>query len=53
MLESWRYCVRLCHGLTPSSFGAPAGSPARGALREGPSVVQADGLDVVGQGGFG
>lgn len=45
--------VTLCHGLTSSSPGAPASSPAGRAHSEGLSVVQADGLDVVGQGGLG
>ena len=51
-MKGCRVLVLLCE-LTPSSPGAPASSPARGAYGEGPSVVHADGLDVVGQGGFG
>lgn len=45
--------VTACYGLTPSSPGTPAGAPARRALDESPSVVYADGLDVVRQGGLG
>lgn len=48
-----RVSITVCYGLTPSSPGAPASSPAHRAHSEGLSVVQADGLDVVGQGGQG
>lgn len=48
MLQS----VTVNRGLTPSSPGAPAGSPARRPHADGSSVLQADGLDVVRQGGW-
>lgn len=41
------------NGLTSSTLGTPARSPAGQAFGEGLSVVQTNGLDVVGQGGTG
>lgn len=41
------------NGLTSAALGAPARDPAGQAFAEGLSVVQTNGLDVVGQGGAG
>lgn len=45
--------LRGCSGLTSSTLRCPAGRPAALAFSEGLPVVQADGLDVVGQPGTG
>lgn len=41
------------NGLTSSTLCTPARNPARQACSKGLSAVQANGLDVVGQGGAG
>lgn len=41
------------NGLTSAMLGTPARNPAAQAFGEGLSVVQTNGLDVVGQGGAG